>query len=258
MSSPYFKFTKFKRNNYEISYIKAPIIENPINNRSYRRKIIAVRMEQSDTFSEVLDILKVHGDEIMMALYGNECKADLKEGDPEAFDENGESDLFYYDCYHGGEFFPMLFGLDDYNRHYQLDISPARSQLPLEQGYVYHFLIETRTIEAAYGNDQNHYFTIFYGERTILLQTWGGYQGILVKYIHGDISEILAGILRGNSENYRRLFEIPEHARRVLQFDTAKIKYVKQIMMRPTLERLNIPLSKVGLNYAKDKLSFYI
>src|SRR5438445_7082824 len=156
-----------------------------------------------DTFEEVLDILKIHGDDIMMAFYGNECKSYLEQ------DGHFEEDLMFYSCYEGGKFFPLLFGFKKFDQN-QLNKIPNKQLEPLLPDYIYHCRIETRGVKRNYFTDQVHYFTIFMGEKTILFQTYGGVKGILIKYIHNDINDIIKEIIFGSTEHYRLLFEIPK------------------------------------------------
>lgn len=221
-------------------------------------------MKSGEEFSEVLDILKLHGDEIMMAFFGNECKVDLMRDLREDFEEGtqefveAERSLMYYSCYEGGDFIPLMFGWDNYDRDQVLDTVPQLSKISLKSGYIYHCKLETASGIANYNTDQVHYFTIFRGERTILLQTYGGTKGILVKYVHNDINEILNQIIRGDGEYYRRLFEVPDYMSHVLHYDVARFYCVKQHLVYPTLKSFDKLLESKGLDFAKLKMNFYV
>jgi hypothetical protein len=213
-------------------------------------------MNNPEDFSEVLDILKLHGDEIMMAFHGEECMTDLKRDLQEEF-EAEKDNLIFYSCYEGGKFLPLLFGIKNYDQRNMLD--NTEPELPsFQKGFIYHCLIQTFASKNDYISDQNHYFTIFCGERTLLFQTYGGAKGILVKYIHGNIKGILKEILQGNTENYRRLFEIPSHMELVLSFRSATLKYVSQKIFYPSLIYLNGILSTKDLDFAANKLDYLI
>ena len=102
-----------------------------------------------DTFNDVLDILKIYGDEIMMAFYGNECKAYLEA------DGDFRDDLMFYDCYDGGKFFSLLFRFKSFNQRV-LDRVPIKPLDSLQYGFIYHCKIETTGVERNYATDQVH------------------------------------------------------------------------------------------------------
>lgn len=212
-----------------------------------------------NTFREVLDILKIHGHEIMMALYGDECKRALRlDFTPEEW-EIEEKSLMFYSCYEGGDFFPILFGLKNYDRRTIFDDRPEVSVANLKRNYIYHCEINTYVESKDYGSTQVHYFTVLHSDdATILLQTYGGTDGILVKYVYADINIVLSDIIGGSSETYRRLFEIPKYMEHVLTFNQATLKYVGQSLFIPDLKFLNSILQPAGLDFAAKKLGYLV
>lgn len=211
-------------------------------------------------FNEVLDILKIHGHEIMMKLTGNECRETFKRGLGDRFaQKEKDGKLMYYSCYDGMDLIPRVFGNVDFDRRADLDsISPTR--IPLAVNQIYHCKLDTGTDEEDYGMEQVHYFTIVYAEaQTILLQTYGGTQGILIKYVHSDINELLSAILHGSAETYRRLFEVPTNMEHILEYENSTLAYVSQPLVYPTLSQLDeLVLSHMELDYAKVKSQYLI
>lgn len=216
-------------------------------------------MNLDNTFREVLDILKIHGHEIMMAFYGDEQKAELKKScTPEKW-VTMEHELMYYSCYEGGEFLPTLFGLKGYNRYASFEKLSNVDVPHLKQNHIYHCELHTGIAgDDGFGANQVHYFTIFYSDVVVLLQTYGGVDGILVKYVHSDINDILNEIMNGSGEDYRRLFEIPSDMEHVLDFDVVTLKYVKQPLMVPTLQDLDDLLQTKDLGFAMEKIDYHI
>ena len=215
-------------------------------------------MATTNTFREVVDILKIHGHEIMMAFYGNEEKCNLqRDFTPEEW-ETEQHNLMFYSCYEGAEFLPMLFGLQDYNRDAFFEKTPVQTESAMKKGYIYHCKVNTYNETREYGSTQVHYFTVYVSDVVVLFQTYGGTDGILVKYVHNDINDILDEIIAGSGESYKRLFEIPKHMHHALSFDFVDLQYVRQPLFTPNLEHLDKLLKTKGLEFAADKIAYYI
>lgn len=215
-------------------------------------------MRKYDTFREVLDVLKVHGHEIMMALYGDEEKCNLKRDFTDEEWETEQHNLMFYSCYEGGDFIPKLFGLKTYDRNATFNSTPIRSKAALKNDAIYHCELNTYNESRDYGSAQVHYFTILVTNVTILVQTYGGVDGILVKYIHGDVNVILNKIISGSGDHYRRLFQVPKDMEHVLNYDFADLKYVKQSLFIPSLDDLNELLQSKGANFAAVAIDYLI
>tara|TARA_R110001632_G_scaffold200941_9_gene323695 strand:+ start:2840 stop:3457 length:618 start_codon:yes stop_codon:yes gene_type:complete len=197
-------------------------------------------------FEAVLDVLRFHGDEIMMGLYGNKARKELME------DEGFDEDMMFYDCYTGGDFFPELFGIKNFSSCRELqNIDPPTK--PFKEDFVYFCMIKTFSDENNYAVDQVHYFTIVMGKnRTILLQTYGGVRKVLVKTIVGDITKYMEMINQGNTGIYDKLFEVPEWMKHVLNFKSISFRYKRFPLKYPTLFDLNEIIKDAGLDFAKN------
>jgi len=202
-------------------------------------------------FLDVLGILWQHGHIIM------ENFAEVQ--------EQSTSGKFY-DCVFGNAFLTDLFTENRtenaklYYFTFCKSLQAYNNKTKIQPGFIYHFQLETELTaeEPSAFESQVHFFTIIYDETPLLLQTLGGVEGILIKRIYGDINEILHDIVKENSETFARLFEVPPDLEDLTYYKIESMYYLKVPLYYPTLTDLDSILSKLGLDYASEKISYLI